>query len=68
MLFLIPLKGTSERKNVRGWKSLKWYNTVDTKFLYKLHFLLKIIIPRFKCKETLLIGKLITFFFFITSF
>ncbi|CAG9533326.1 unnamed protein product [Cercopithifilaria johnstoni] len=45
----------SKQKNVGRWKYTKWYSSMNTKLLYKLHFLLKIIIPRFKCKETLLI-------------
>ncbi|KAM3726809.1 ATP-binding cassette sub-family D member [Dirofilaria immitis] len=46
----------AEQKNVRNWKLPKWSNIVNTAFLNKLHFLLKIIIPRFYCKETLLIA------------
>ncbi|KAL3981698.1 ABC transporter transmembrane region 2 family protein [Acanthocheilonema viteae] len=52
----VPSSVILKRKNVRRWKSPKWYNTTNTRLLYKLYFLFKIIIPRFKCKETLLIA------------
>ncbi|EFO16988.2 ABC transporter [Loa loa] len=52
----VPSSIILKSKNVRSWKSSKWYNTMNTTLLYKLHFLLKIIIPRFKCRETFLIA------------
>uniref|UniRef100_A0A0R3RTR8 ABC transporter domain-containing protein n=1 Tax=Elaeophora elaphi TaxID=1147741 RepID=A0A0R3RTR8_9BILA len=52
----IPSTTTSKQKNGRRWKSPKWHKAINTTLLYKLHFLFKIIIPGFKCKETLLIA------------
>lgn len=52
----VPSSTILKQKSVKNWKSSKWYNTMNIRLLHKLHFLLKIIIPHFNCKETFLIA------------
>ncbi|VDO28526.1 unnamed protein product [Onchocerca flexuosa] len=52
----VPSSTILGRKKVRSWKSPKSPNIINTSLLTKLHFLLKIIVPRFYCKETLFVA------------